>query len=52
MAVSKEKIRKIYEILPKLNCGFCGFGSCGQFAGLESVITMKRNAGRREDSHR
>ena len=32
MAVSKEKIREIYEVLPKLNCGFCGFGSCGQFA--------------------
>jgi len=33
VAVSnKEKIRGIYEILPKLNCGFCGFGSCGQFA--------------------
>jgi Na+-translocating ferredoxin:NAD+ oxidoreductase RNF subunit RnfB len=33
MAVSnKEKIREIYEVLPKLNCGFCGFGTCGQFA--------------------
>ena len=33
MAISnKEKIRKIYEVLPKLNCGFCGFGTCGQFA--------------------
>ena len=33
MAVgNKEKIREIYEVLPKLNCGFCGFGSCGQFA--------------------
>jgi len=32
MAVAKEKIREIYEVLPKLNCGFCGFGSCGQFA--------------------
>jgi Na+-translocating ferredoxin:NAD+ oxidoreductase RNF subunit RnfB len=33
MAVSKkEKIKEIYEVLPKLNCGFCGFGSCGQFA--------------------
>jgi len=32
LAVSKEKIREIYEVLPKLNCGFCGFGSCGQFA--------------------
>jgi Na+-translocating ferredoxin:NAD+ oxidoreductase RNF subunit RnfB len=32
MAVNKEKIREIFEVLPKLNCGFCGFGSCGQFA--------------------
>jgi len=32
MAVSKEKIKEIYEVLPKVNCGFCGFGSCGQFA--------------------
>lgn len=32
MAVSKEKIREIYEVLPKLNCGSCGFGTCGQFA--------------------
>jgi len=28
----KEKIRAIYELLPKLNCGFCGFCTCGQFA--------------------
>ena len=32
MVVSKEKIRKIYEALPKLNCGLCGFSNCGQFA--------------------
>ena len=32
MAVSKEKIREIYEVLPKLNCGLCGYGNCGQFA--------------------
>ena len=32
MAVTQEKIREIYEVLPKLNCGFCGFRSCGQFA--------------------
>ena len=32
MAVSKEKIREIYEALPKLNCGLCRFGNCGQFA--------------------
>jgi Na+-translocating ferredoxin:NAD+ oxidoreductase RNF subunit RnfB len=32
MAVNKDKIREIFEVLPNLNCGFCGFGSCGQFA--------------------
>jgi len=33
MAVAnKEKIRRIYEALPKLNCGLCGYGNCGQFA--------------------
>jgi len=33
MAVStKEKIRKIYEALPRINCGLCGFESCGKFA--------------------
>jgi len=30
--VNKEKVREIYEVLPKQNCGFCGFESCGQFA--------------------
>ena len=30
--MNKQKIKEIYEALPKLNCGFCGFGSCGQFA--------------------
>jgi len=29
---SKEKTREIYGVLPKLNCGFYGFGSCSQFA--------------------
>jgi len=29
---NKEKIRQIYEALPKVNCGLCGFGSCGRFA--------------------
>jgi len=28
----KQKIKEIYDLLPKLNCGFCGFGNCGQFA--------------------
>jgi len=33
MAVSsKEEIKEIYELLPKLNCGLCGYGNCGQFA--------------------
>ncbi|MFP3975262.1 MAG: (Fe-S)-binding protein [Dehalococcoidia bacterium] len=32
MASTKEKIKKIYEVLPKLDCGMCGFGGCGQFA--------------------
>jgi len=31
-ASNKEKIRKIYEVLPKLNCGLCGYGNCGRFA--------------------
>ena len=32
MVASKEKIREIYEALPKLNCGLCGFSNSGQFA--------------------
>ena len=33
MAVSnKEKIREIYQALPKLNCGLCEYGNCAQFA--------------------
>lgn len=34
MAVADKKkvIRKVYEGLPKLNCGLCGYGNCGQFA--------------------
>jgi len=33
MAVAnKGKIRGIYEVLPKSNCGLCGYGNCGQFA--------------------
>jgi len=29
----KEKIRKIYEVLPKLDDQQCGYKSCGEFAG-------------------
>jgi hypothetical protein len=28
----RERIRNIYEALPKLNCGLCEYGNCGQFA--------------------
>lgn len=28
----KEKIGKIYQVLPKLDCGRCGYTTCGQFA--------------------
>lgn len=31
-ASNKEQIKEIYEALPKLNCRFCGYGNCGQFA--------------------
>ena len=32
MLTTKEKIKRIYDALPQLNCGFCGYGNCGQFA--------------------
>ena len=32
MGATKEKIKQIYEVLPQLNCGLCGFEGCGQFA--------------------
>jgi len=31
-ATNKDKIRQIYDILPHLNCGLCGYDNCGQFA--------------------
>ena len=31
-ASNEEKIRKIYEALPKRNCGLCGYDNCGLFA--------------------
>jgi len=27
-----DKIKQIYDTLPQVNCGLCGFDSCGQFA--------------------
>ena len=32
MVATKDRIRQIYDALPQLNCGSCGYGSCGQFA--------------------
>jgi len=32
MEATKDKIKFIYETLPHLNCGLCGFESCGKFA--------------------
>jgi len=45
---SKEKIKEIYEVLPKLNCGLCGYGNCGQFAravaeGKASPFSCQQN---------
>ena len=45
---TKQRIHKIYELLPHLNCGFCGFGNCGQFAravveGRASPFGCKQN---------
>jgi Na+-translocating ferredoxin:NAD+ oxidoreductase RNF subunit RnfB len=31
-AAIKDTIKQIYDLLPGLNCGFCGFANCGQFA--------------------
>lgn len=28
----KENIKKIHELLPRHNCGLCGYDNCGQFA--------------------
>ena len=34
MAVSPQnRIKRIYEALPKIDCGRCGFESCAKFAG-------------------
>jgi len=48
MAASKEK----KGVLPKPNCGFCGFGNRWELAGIENMKTRRRNAGREGDSPR
>ncbi len=46
----KRKAREIVSLLPKKNCGGCGFGDCGQFAlavaqGKASPYDCHRGAG-------
>ena len=31
-AARKENIKTIHALLPKRNCGLCGYDNCGQFA--------------------
>jgi Na+-translocating ferredoxin:NAD+ oxidoreductase RNF subunit RnfB len=31
-ASNGEKVRQIVKLLPRVNCGHCGFGNCGGFA--------------------
>lgn len=45
---TKQKIKEIYEALPRRDCGFCGFDGCGQFAravaeGRASPFSCKQN---------
>ena len=32
MSNQAQKIREIVKALPRLNCGLCGFGNCGNYA--------------------
>ncbi len=32
MEDNKDIIKKIYELLPHINCGLCGYENCGKFA--------------------
>ena len=48
MASNKDKIKKIYELLPHINCGFCGYDNYGQFAkavseGSASPFSCRQN---------
>jgi Na+-translocating ferredoxin:NAD+ oxidoreductase RNF subunit RnfB len=48
MAVNKDNIRKIYELLPHINCGLCGYGNCWKFAkavaeGNASPFSCRQN---------
>jgi hypothetical protein len=48
MGATKDTIKRIYETLPQLNCGLCGFEGCGQFAkavaeGIASPFGCKQD---------
>jgi ArsR family metal-binding transcriptional regulator len=48
VVATKEKVKQIYDALPQLNCGFCGYGNCGQFAkavaeGMASPFGCRQN---------
>jgi hypothetical protein len=48
MLATKEKIKRIYDALPQLDCSFCGYGNCGQFAkavaeGMASPFGCRQN---------
>ncbi len=48
MLATKDKIKQIYDVLPQLNCGLCGYGNCGQFAkavaeGMASPFGCRQN---------
>jgi len=51
MAVNtKDRIKRIYEALPKTDCGRCGFESCAKFAravakGKASPFGCRRDPG-------
>ncbi len=50
MESNKERIKQVYQALPGLNCGLCGFGGCGPFAravveGSASPFGCRQNPG-------
>jgi Na+-translocating ferredoxin:NAD+ oxidoreductase RNF subunit RnfB len=62
MAISnKDKLKQIYDILPQLNCGLCGYDNCGQFAkavsekevgellkGIDNILNRIENLGKKK----
>ena len=47
---TKDRIKRIYDILPKIDCGRCGFGTCAKFAravagGQASPFACRQDSG-------